>query len=182
MDVRKHISNNAQHGSQTLMCSWSLLEMHHIIIRPNFSGVMTAGQVVIFPGIFLIFFVALFNPSISPSQLLRLVSQWMRQELVIVTYMTVHVPNQHGKAAVLWLKDVLYAPGAAKNLLSTYCLDQQGYQFVADTATPKFPPGLHFPKTRAQQDRYVVLQMSQNCHTLPRVHQGLWQSFMCNVV
>ena len=38
-----------------------------------------------------------------------------------------HVFDQHGKAAVIRLKDVLYVPGAAKNLLSTFCLGQQGY-------------------------------------------------------
>jgi hypothetical protein len=73
-----------------------------------------------------------------------------------------HVFDQHGKAATIRLKDVLYVPGAAKNLLSTYCLGQQGYQFVADAVNPKFPPGLHFPAATATSDRYVVLHQVQN--------------------
>ena len=73
-----------------------------------------------------------------------------------------HVFDQHGKPAIIHCKDVLYVPGAAKNLLSTYCLGKQGYQFVSESSSPKFPPGLHFPTSATKQDRYVVLQQVQN--------------------
>ena len=69
-----------------------------------------------------------------------------------------HVTDQNGCPAVIPCKDVLYVPGVAKNLLSTHCLAQQNFQLVPKTAgVPKFQPGLHFPVTKRQNDRYVPL-------------------------
>ncbi len=48
----------------------------------------------------------------------------------------IHVFDQHGHPAVIRCKDVLYVPGVAKTLLSTYCLGKYGYRFVADAANP----------------------------------------------
>ena len=73
-----------------------------------------------------------------------------------------HVFDQHGHPAVNRCKDVLYVPGVAKNLLSTYCLGKQGYQFVADAANPVFPPGLHFPRASGKANQFVALHQVQN--------------------
>jgi len=73
-----------------------------------------------------------------------------------------HVFDQHGKAAIIRLKAVLYVPGAAKNLLSTYCIGQQEYQFVCEAKNPQFPPGLHFPKSSPNHTRYVPIHQVQN--------------------
>ena len=68
-----------------------------------------------------------------------------------------HTFDQHNHPCVIHLKDVFYVPGVAKNLLSTYCLGQQGYQLVPEAKNPKFPPGLHLPRTPGQEDRYIPL-------------------------
>ncbi len=73
-----------------------------------------------------------------------------------------HVFDQHGHPAIIRCKDVLHVPGVAKNLLSTYYLGKQEYQFVADAANPKFPSGLHFPRASGKADQFVAVHQVQN--------------------
>ncbi len=58
-----------------------------------------------------------------------------------------HLIDQNGHPGVLRCKHVLYVPGVAKNLLSTYCLGKQarGYQIVADATNPEFSAGAAGP-------------------------------------
>jgi hypothetical protein len=70
-----------------------------------------------------------------------------------------HTFDQHGKPYTLRCKDVLYVPGAAKNLLSLSSLSEQGYQYVHSALNPVFPPGLHLPGSSVQKPRFIPLQV-----------------------
>jgi hypothetical protein len=85
-----------------------------------------------------------------------------------------HVFDQHGKAALIRLKDVLYAPGAAKNLLSTHCIGHYEYQFVFGDKKPQFPSGPSFSEvlyeprslcTPSPGPKFVL-----HCHTYNDLH------------
>ena len=47
-----------------------------------------------------------------------------------------HTFDQHGRPYTIRLKDVLYVPGAAKNLLSLTSLGEQGYQYIHSANNP----------------------------------------------
>jgi len=70
-----------------------------------------------------------------------------------------HTFDQHGKPCIILCKDVLYVPGAAKNLLSLTSLGMQGYQYVHTATDPRYPPGLHLPTLSVATPRYVPLQI-----------------------
>ena len=70
-----------------------------------------------------------------------------------------HTFDQHGKPYTLRVKDVLYVPGAAKNLLSLTNLGEQGYQYIHSANNPGYPSGLHLPGSTMQKPRYIPLQV-----------------------
>ena len=70
-----------------------------------------------------------------------------------------HTFDQHGKPYTLRCKDVLYVPGAAKNLLSLTSLGEQGYQYVHSATNPAYPAGLHLPGSTVQKPRFIPLQV-----------------------
>jgi hypothetical protein len=70
-----------------------------------------------------------------------------------------HTFDQHGRPCLIKCTDVLYVPGASKNLLSLTSLGHQGYQYVHTASDPTYPPGLHLPGSTAAQPRYIPLQI-----------------------
>jgi len=70
-----------------------------------------------------------------------------------------HTFDQQRKPCIILCKDVLYVPGAAKNLLSLTSLGMQGYQYVHTATDPSYPPGLHLPGSSVATPRYVPLQI-----------------------
>ncbi len=68
-----------------------------------------------------------------------------------------HSFDQHGKPQTLWLKDILYVPGAANNRLSMTSLGEYGYHYIHSSNNLAYRPGLHLPWFRNQGDPYYSL-------------------------
>ena len=73
-----------------------------------------------------------------------------------------HTLDNMGRPCVISCKDTLFVPGVAKNLLSSHCLGQMGYQAVSPSITPNFPPGLYLPPRKDARPRYVAFQVVHN--------------------
>jgi hypothetical protein len=73
-----------------------------------------------------------------------------------------HCVDNLGHPCVVTLKDVLYIPGATKNLISSACLGQHGYQTVLPSSNPIFNAGLYLPQKPTKKTRFILFETINN--------------------